>query len=73
MVTVNVVVLAGTVAADPVERRMPSGDEVPVVSDGSSVGRQFSAKPGPVKAHSSTIAYHADPSPVPRFQRICGS
>ena len=26
--TVNVVVLAGTVAADPVERRMPSGDEV---------------------------------------------
>jgi hypothetical protein len=29
MVTVNVVVLAGTVSADPVERRMPSGDEVP--------------------------------------------
>lgn len=28
MLTVNVVVLAGTVAADPVERRMPSGDEV---------------------------------------------
>jgi single-strand DNA-binding protein len=28
MVAVNVVVLAGTVAADPVERRMPSGDEV---------------------------------------------
>jgi len=28
MVTVNVVVLAGTVAADPVERRMPSGGEV---------------------------------------------
>ena len=28
MVTVNVVVLTGTVAADPVERRMPSGDEV---------------------------------------------
>lgn len=28
MMTVNVVVLAGTVAADPVERRMPSGDEV---------------------------------------------
>lgn len=26
--TVNVVVLAGTVAADPVERRMPSGYEV---------------------------------------------
>jgi single-stranded DNA-binding protein len=25
---VNVVVLAGTVAADPVQRRMPSGDEV---------------------------------------------
>lgn len=28
MVTVNVVVLAGTVAAEPVERRLPSGDEV---------------------------------------------
>ena len=28
MVTVNVVVLAGTVAADPVERTLPSGDEV---------------------------------------------
>jgi single-stranded DNA-binding protein len=28
MVTVNVVVLVGAVAADPVERRMPSGDEV---------------------------------------------
>jgi hypothetical protein len=25
---VNVVVLAGTVATDPVQRRMPSGDEV---------------------------------------------
>jgi single-strand DNA-binding protein len=28
MVTVNVVVLAGTVAAEPVERQLPSGDEV---------------------------------------------
>ena|SRR6478609_12001813 len=28
MLTVNVVILAGTVAADPVTRRMPSGDEV---------------------------------------------
>jgi single-strand DNA-binding protein len=28
MVTVNVVVLAGVVSADPVERKMPSGDEV---------------------------------------------
>jgi single-strand DNA-binding protein len=28
LVTVNVVVLAGTVAADPVERQMPSGDQV---------------------------------------------
>jgi single-strand DNA-binding protein len=27
-VSVNVVVLAGTVSADPVERTMPSGDEV---------------------------------------------
>ena len=27
-VTVDVVVLAGSVAADPVQRRMPSGDEV---------------------------------------------
>src|SRR6266550_7027469 len=28
MVTVNVVVLAGTIAADPVDRTLPSGDEV---------------------------------------------
>ena len=28
MVTVNVVVLAGKVAAEPVERQLPSGDEV---------------------------------------------
>src|ERR671933_50994 len=28
MVTVNVVVLAGTIAAEPVERKLPSGDEV---------------------------------------------
>jgi single-strand DNA-binding protein len=28
VVTVNVVVLAGTVAAEPVERQMPSGDTV---------------------------------------------
>ena len=28
MVTVNVVVLAGTVSAEPVQGRMPSGDEV---------------------------------------------
>ena len=28
MVTVNVVFLAGTVAADPVDRQLPSGDEV---------------------------------------------
>jgi single-strand DNA-binding protein len=28
MVMVNVVVLAGTVAADPVERQLPSGDEI---------------------------------------------
>ena len=28
MVTVTVVVLAGTVAAEPVERQLPSGDEV---------------------------------------------
>lgn len=28
MVTVNVVVLAGRIAADPVHRQMPSGDEV---------------------------------------------
>jgi hypothetical protein len=27
-VTVNVVALAGSVTADPVQRRMPSGDEV---------------------------------------------
>jgi single-strand DNA-binding protein len=28
MVAVNVVVLAGTIAAEPVERQMPSGDQV---------------------------------------------
>jgi single-stranded DNA-binding protein len=28
MVTVNVVVLAGTISAEPVQRRLPSGDEV---------------------------------------------
>ncbi len=28
MVTVNVVVLAGTVAAEPVQRQLPSGDEI---------------------------------------------
>ena len=28
MVTVNVVVLAGTVAAEPVKRELPSGDEI---------------------------------------------
>jgi single-strand DNA-binding protein len=28
MVTVNVVVLAGTVAAEPIQRELPSGDEV---------------------------------------------
>ncbi len=28
MVTVNVVVLAGTIAAEPVERQLPSGDQV---------------------------------------------
>jgi single-strand DNA-binding protein len=28
MVTVNVVVLSGTVAAEPVERQLPSGDQI---------------------------------------------
>ena len=28
MITVNVVVLAGTVAAEPVQRQLPSGDEL---------------------------------------------
>ena len=35
MVAVSLGVLAGTVAADPVERRMPSGDEVPGISSRS--------------------------------------
>src|SRR3954470_9759399 len=48
LLTVNVVVLAGTVAADPVTRRMPSGDEVTEVScrghDGTHArGRHLSA------------------------------
>jgi len=33
LITVNVVVLAGSVAADPVIRRMPSGDEVAHIAD----------------------------------------
>ena len=28
MLTVNVVVLAGTISAEPIQRRLPSGDEV---------------------------------------------
>ena len=32
MLTVNVVVLAGTISAEPIQRRLPSGDEVTDVS-----------------------------------------
>ena len=48
IVTVNVVVLAGTVAADPVQRRMPSGDEVTeirLLSESEAVAR-YGALPG---------------------------
>ena len=55
MVTVNVVVLAGTVAADPVQRRMPSGDEVTELRlSVPEAGRRL--LPLPVAAWHATVA-----------------
>ena len=54
MVTVNVVVLAGTVAAEPVTRRMPSGDEVTELRVSvPEVGRRL--LPLPVAAWHATV------------------
>jgi single-strand DNA-binding protein len=58
MVTVNVVVLAGTVAADPVERRMPSGDEVTELRLAvPEAGKRF--LPLPVAAWHATVGRRA--------------
>jgi single-strand DNA-binding protein len=58
MVTVNVVVLAGTVAADPVERRMPSGDEVTELRlSVPEVGKRL--LPLPVAAWHATVGKRA--------------
>ena len=58
MVSVNVVVLAGVVAAEPVERRLPSGDEVTElrlsVPDG---GRRM--LPLPVAVWHTSLGKHA--------------
>ena len=53
MLTVNVVVLAGTVAADPVTRRMPSGDEVTELRISVPAGRRL--LPLPVAAWHATV------------------
>src|SRR4051794_35580409 len=54
MLTVNVVILAGTVAADPVTRRMPSGDEVTELRISvAETGRRL--LPLPVAAWHATV------------------
>jgi single-strand DNA-binding protein len=58
MQTVNVVILAGTVAADPVVRRMPSGDEVTELKVSvPEVGRRL--LPLPVAAWHATVGLDA--------------
>ena len=58
MVTVNVVVLAGTVAAEPVARTMPSGDEVTELRISvPEVGRRH--LPLPVAAWHATVGARA--------------
>jgi single-strand DNA-binding protein len=57
-VTVNVVVLAGTVAADPVERQMPSGDAVTEIRLSiPEVGKRL--LPLPVAAWHKTVGTRA--------------
>ncbi|MET0800371.1 MAG: hypothetical protein ABWZ53_04290, partial [Actinomycetota bacterium] len=52
--TVNVVVLAGTVTAEPVQRRMPSGDEVTEIRlSVPEVGKRL--LPLPVAAWHATV------------------
>lgn len=82
IVTVNVVVLADTVAADPVERTMPSGDEVLIggsaCSDHSSVlvgGRCYgcSKRDGPRTAEEAIFAGYRDPfTERPAYRRRHG-
>jgi len=58
MVTVNVVVLAGTISADPVQRRMPSGDEVTELRVSvPETGRRL--LPLPVAAWHATVGARA--------------
>jgi single-stranded DNA-binding protein len=52
-VSVNVVVLAGTVATDPVERRMPSGEECTEI-------RLSVPEPGRRLLPLPVVAWHAD-------------
>ena len=52
-VSVNVVVLAGTIAADPVERRMPSGDECTEI-------RLSVPEPGRRLLPLPVVAWHAE-------------
>jgi single-stranded DNA-binding protein len=52
-VSVNIVVLAGTIAADPVERRMPSGEECTEIRlSVSELGRRLLPLP--------VVAWHAE-------------
>ena len=58
MVTVNVVVLAGTVAAEPVARTMPSGDQVTELRISvPEVGKRH--LPLPIAAWHATVGPHA--------------
>jgi single-strand DNA-binding protein len=58
MVTVNVVVLAGTVSAEPVERRLPSGDGVTELRlSVPEAGRRL--LPLPVAAWHATVGLEA--------------
>ncbi|MEO8475523.1 MAG: single-stranded DNA-binding protein [Actinomycetota bacterium] len=58
MVTVNVVVLAGTIAAEPVVRQMPSGDEVTELRlSVPETGRRL--LPLPVAAWHATVGKRA--------------
>jgi single-strand DNA-binding protein len=58
MVTVNVVVLAGTVAAEPVTRRLPSGDEVTEIRlSVPEAGRRL--LPLPVAVWHTRVGAHA--------------
>jgi single-stranded DNA-binding protein len=52
-VSVNVVVLAGTIAADPVERRMPSGEECTEI-------RLSVPEPGRRLLPLPVVAWHAE-------------